>query len=161
MWILSGATYLTMANIGIYGEISKFKSFGNKFKAWLIIDIFNALIHIGVQKELTLEKLVGFQKTYLRGLAHTLKPIVLIGKNGLTATQTKAIDDALEGKELVKIKFIDFKEKEQKQELLASIETDTHSEVVGQIGHTAILFRLQKDTTKRKIKIPAHKPAAK
>ena len=36
--------------------------------------------------------LKGFQKKYLRGLAHDLKPIVLIGKEGLMAGVIKAVD---------------------------------------------------------------------
>lgn len=31
-----------------------------------------------------MKTLKGFQKKYLRGLAHGLKPVILIGKEGIT-----------------------------------------------------------------------------
>ena len=34
------------------------------------------------------------------------------------------------------------------------IEKETASELVGMIGHVAIFYRQQKDTEKRKIKVP-------
>ena len=34
--------------------------------------------------ELMMKKLEGFQRKYLRGLTHKLKPVVLIGQKGLT-----------------------------------------------------------------------------
>ena len=59
--------------------------------------------------------LKGFQKKHLRGLAHGLKPIVQIGKEGITEGVIRAVDEGLLQHELIKIKFNDFKEKEQKE----------------------------------------------
>jgi RNA-binding protein len=100
------------------------------------------------------EKLKGFQKKYLRGLAHSQKSLVLIGQKGISPTLIKAIDEALDTHELVKVKFNEFKEKEQKKEVSGMIEKETGSEMVGMIGHTAIFYRQQKDSEKRKITIP-------
>ncbi|MCD6586481.1 MAG: ribosome assembly RNA-binding protein YhbY [Desulfobacteraceae bacterium] len=101
-----------------------------------------------------MEKLKGVHKKYLRGLAHSLKPLVLIGQKGVSPSLFKAIDEALDMHELIKIKFNEFKEKEQKKDVSGMIEKETGSEMVGMIGHTAIFYRQQKDPEKRKIIIP-------
>ena len=100
------------------------------------------------------EELKGFQKKYLRGLAHGMKPLVLIGQSGLTPGVIAAVDDALETHELIKVKFNDFKEKTQKEEINGAIETATASEMVGMIGHLAIFYRMNPDPEKRKIMVP-------
>lgn len=101
-----------------------------------------------------MEKLKGFQRKYLRGIAHSLKAVVLIGQKGNTEAVLLAIEDALEAHELIKIKFIDFKEKEQKNEIIHDLEIKTESEMVGMIGHTAIFYRKQKDPDKQRIILP-------
>jgi RNA-binding protein len=80
--------------------------------------------------------------------------LVFIGHNGLTATVVKAIDDAFKSSELIKIKFIDFKEKALKEEMVESIGKKTVSTPVGMVGHIAIFFRHHVDPAKRKIIIP-------
>jgi len=100
------------------------------------------------------EKLKGVHKKYLRGLAHSQKPLILIGQKGVSPSLFKAIDEALDMHELIKIKFNDFKEKEQKKDVSVMIEKETGSEMVGMIGHTAIFYRQQNDPEKRKIVIP-------
>lgn len=101
-----------------------------------------------------MEKLKGFQKKYLRGIAHGMKPIVFIGQNGINSAVTKAIHEALESHELIKVKFIDFKEKDQKKAIAETIEQKNDCEMAGMIGHTAIFYRQNKDPEKRKIIIP-------
>jgi RNA-binding protein len=100
------------------------------------------------------ESLKGFQKKYLRGLAHSLKPVVLIGQKGLTDEVLRSASQAFEKHELIKVKFNDFKEKEQKVELSAHLEKATGSEIVGAIGHTVIFYKQQSDPEKRKIPLP-------
>jgi RNA-binding protein len=104
-----------------------------------------------------LEKLKGFQKKYLRGLAHSMKPVVLIGQKGCTDTVFKAISDALNTHELIKVKFIESKDKTRKNEILVSVEDKTACETVGMIGHTAILYREQNNPEKRRIRLPQRK----
>ncbi|MBW2492199.1 MAG: ribosome assembly RNA-binding protein YhbY [Deltaproteobacteria bacterium] len=101
-----------------------------------------------------MEKLKGYQKKYLKGLVHGMKPVVFVGQKGLSPTLTKAVDESLEKHELIKVKFIDFKEKSQKEEIADAIEIETSSELVGMIGHIAIFYRQQKDTERRKINLP-------
>ncbi|MCL5807074.1 MAG: ribosome assembly RNA-binding protein YhbY [Deltaproteobacteria bacterium] len=96
----------------------------------------------------------GFQKKHLKGLAHDLKPVVQIGKEGMTEGVIRAVDESLLRHELIKIKFTDFKDRDQKETLTREIETKTGSERVDIIGHTAILYRPQADPEKRKIALP-------
>ena len=50
--------------------------------------------------------------------------------------------------------FIDFKEKDQKEEIAGAIEDETSSELVGMVGHIAIFYRQHRDPDKRKINVP-------
>jgi len=100
------------------------------------------------------EKLKGYQKKYLKGLVHGMKPVVFVGQKGLSPTVTWAVHESLEKHELIKVKFGDFKEKSQKKEMAAVIEKETASKLVGMIGYIAIFYRHQKDPEKRKIQVP-------
>jgi len=101
-----------------------------------------------------MKKLEGFQKKYLRGLAHGLKPVVLIGQKGLTEELLKSAEQALEIHELIKVKFNDFKEKEQKEEISLAFQKRTKAELAGSVGHIYIYFRQQDDPEKRRIHLP-------
>ena len=101
-----------------------------------------------------MNNLKGFQKKYLRGRAHKLKPTVFIGQKGITENVVRSTDEALNTHELIKVKFIDFKEKGQKTEIIGAIEKETASELVGMIGHIAIFYRRQRDPEKRDIHLP-------
>jgi RNA-binding protein len=94
------------------------------------------------------------QMKYLRGLAHGLKPVVLIGQSGLTGAVIEAAEAALDRHELIKVKFNDVKDKPQKKALADHLEKATGSSLVGMIGHIAIFYRRQKDACKRKILLP-------
>lgn len=96
----------------------------------------------------------GFQKKYLRGLAHSLQPVVFIGQKGLTDALIQSTNEALDTHELIKIKFNDFKEKEQKQDISEKIGIATASDLVGFVGHIVTFYRQHKDPEKRKIVVP-------
>lgn len=101
-----------------------------------------------------MKDLKGSQKKYLRGLAHNLNPSAFIGQKGITQTLLGEVDQALEASELIKIKFNDFKEKDQKNELMSKIIQATHSQIAGMIGHVVILYRQNKAPEKQHIKLP-------
>ena len=101
--------------------------------------------------------LKGFQRKHLRGLAHAYKPVVLIGQKGISESFSESFEEALESHELIKVKFIDFKEKEQKKEMIAQLEKAAACEMVGMTGHIAIFFRQNRDPEKRQISIPKEK----
>ena len=88
----------------------------------------------------------------LRSQAHHLEPVVLIGKNGINDGTIESIDRVLEARELIKIKFREFKD--EKLSLSEKITELTNSQIVGVIGHTVIIFRQNPDPDKRQIHIP-------
>lgn len=83
------------------------------------------------------ELLTSSQRRHLRGLAHSLEPVVRIGKSGLSYGLCEQIDAALEDHELIKIKFVDWKER--KRELTGELCDRLDCQQVGRIGHTVIL----------------------
>lgn len=101
-----------------------------------------------------MKKLNGSLKKHLRGLAHGLKPVVFVGQRNLTANVIKALQEALDYHELIKVKCIDFKEKEQKKKIAQEIEKLADCELVGMIGHILTFFRQQPDPEKRKVILP-------
>jgi len=98
-----------------------------------------------------MEILKGSAKKHLRALAHHLKPLVIVGRNGLNNQLITAVDAALNDHELIKIKFSDFKE--EKKEIAAEVASRTKSEIVGMIGNIVIFYRQHPEAEKRKIKI--------
>jgi RNA-binding protein len=96
-----------------------------------------------------MEQLKGSQRKYLRSQAHHLKPLVLIGRNGINGQVIGSVDLALKDHELIKVKFGEFKE--EKKEISAEIAQKTKSELVGIIGNIAIFYRQHAEPEKRKI----------
>ena len=100
-----------------------------------------------------MKQLNNTQKQHLRRLAHDLRPAVQIGKNGLTDQIHTTIDHELNAHELIKIKFMDFKE--EKRQLTEELAEASNGTLIGLIGNVAILYREQPDPEKRQIKLPA------
>ena len=99
--------------------------------------------------------LSSLQRSYLRSQAHHLEPVILIGKNGITDGTIEAVNKALNARELIKIKFRDFKD--NKQSISDEIAASANCQVVGVIGHTVILFRQIFDPEKQNIRLPSIK----
>ena len=98
-------------------------------------------------------ELTGAQRKYLRGMAHYLKPVVQMGKNGLTDTVVESIDKALSDHELIKVR-IAVSPDGGKREVADEIAERTHSTWVGLVGFVAILYRQQEDPEKQTIDLP-------
>ncbi|MDA3938774.1 MAG: YhbY family RNA-binding protein [Spirochaetia bacterium] len=86
-----------------------------------------------------MKKISSRQRNILRKEAHTLKPVVMIGKNGVTPELIAAVDAALTDHELIKIKFQDFKE--DRRALTGSLSDSVKAIVISVIGNIAILYR--------------------
>jgi len=99
-----------------------------------------------------MNNLSSSERKYLRSQAHHLEPVVLIGKNGIKDGTIESINKVLQTRELIKIKFREFKD--EKLSLSEKIAELTNSQVVGVIGHTVIIFRQNPDSDKRQIHIP-------
>jgi len=98
-------------------------------------------------------KLIGSDRRYLRSIAHHLQPVVHIGKTGVTTNVLAEIDRALEQHELIKVRFLDFKE--DKKVLSQSIAADTRSEMVGMVGHISLFYRQNPDPERHHIDVPS------
>ena len=102
-----------------------------------------------------MNQLSSSQRSFLRSKAHHLEPVVLIGKNGMTDGTIQAVNRALDTRELIKIKFREFKD--NKQSISDEIAASANCHVVGMIGHTVILFRQNPDPEKQNIRLPGIK----
>jgi putative RNA-binding protein, YhbY family len=92
------------------------------------------------------------QRAYLKGLAMTMEPIFQVGKNSMTPELTKAIEEALTARELIKISVLK-NCADDPRELANMIAERTHSDVVQVIGKKIVLYREGKDKN-RKIELP-------
>jgi RNA-binding protein len=90
------------------------------------------------QGSLSLPELAGFQRKYLRGLAHSLKPLVQVGNGGVTEGVVKAMDQALLDHELIKVRM---HEPEDKKGMAVELAQRSKAHLCGLVGHSAILYR--------------------
>ena len=68
------------------------------------------------------------QKQFLKGLAHHLSPVVMLGGNGLTEGVLAEIDNALNHHELIKVKIAGA-DRETKQLIIDAIVRETQSDI--------------------------------
>lgn len=93
----------------------------------------------------------GKQKRHLRSLAMTEQPIFQIGKGGVNDNLIQQLKDALEARELIKIRVLNNCDYTAK-ELGPVLAEETASELVQVIGHNIVLYR--RSTKKPKIELP-------
>jgi RNA-binding protein len=97
--------------------------------------------------------LTGKQKRYLRGLGHSLKPTIMVGKGEVTDALLKETDGALAAHELVKVKILEsclLGRNEVAEELAAACS----AEVAQILGRTVLLYRRGE---KPEIELPSEK----
>lgn len=87
------------------------------------------------------------QKRYLRGLAHALSPVVMVGNKGITPTLVKELDNALDQHELVKVK-IGGDDRATRAEQIDALAEQASAEIVQRIGHVASYFRRNREDPK-------------
>jgi RNA-binding protein len=97
-------------------------------------------------------ELAGYQRRALRAAAHGLQPIAHVGKEGLGENVLKSVGEALDAHELIKVRFID--QKERRRELAAELAEALGAALAGVVGHVAILYRPHSDVAKRKVRVP-------
>lgn len=84
--------------------------------------------------------LTGKEKRYLRSLANTIEPVVQVGKGGVNDSVLFSLNEALEARELVKVKVLKNcldEVKDVAQELAAQ----GNAELVQVIGRNVLLYR--------------------
>ena len=87
------------------------------------------------------------ERAYLRGLANNLDPIFQVGKGGISEEMCKQISNALEARELIKIKVLqnsDYSSAEAANVIAKSIGAD----VVASVGNKFILYRESENNKK-------------
>ena len=96
-------------------------------------------------------KLNPKQISHLRGLAHNISPVVMIGNQGLTENILKEIEINLNAHELIKIKVAG-DDREARKTMYLSICESTNAIPVHHIGKQLVIYRAS-ETIKEKNKI--------
>jgi RNA-binding protein len=84
--------------------------------------------------------LKGKQKRYLRGLGHSLDPVVTIGKHELSERLIAETDAALAHHELIKVRLLDSTLLDR-HEAAESLAEACAAEVAQVLGRTFLLYR--------------------
>ncbi|MFN0246102.1 MAG: ribosome assembly RNA-binding protein YhbY [Kofleriaceae bacterium] len=84
------------------------------------------------------------QRRHLRSLAHSLKPVVQIGKGGIDDGLVAAIEQALLDHELIKVKVGEHAGVER-EDAAEQIATKTKSQVAQVVGNIVLLYRAHPD----------------
>lgn len=92
------------------------------------------------------------QRAYLKSLAMTMEPIFQIGKSSLTPENTKAIQEALDAREPIKVSVLQ-NCMDDPREIAQMVAERTRSQVVQVIGKKIVLYKEGKDE-KKKIVLP-------
>ena len=98
--------------------------------------------------------LTGKQRAYLRGLANEISPIFQIGKNGVEKNFLIQVSQALEARELIKIKVLENSGLETR-ETSDMICKALKCEGIQAIGNKIVLYKQSSNLKKRKIELPA------
>lgn len=95
-------------------------------------------------------QLTKSQIKFLRGEAHNLKPVVMIGGNGVTESVLEELNKALDHHELIKVK-VRAEDREDKNEIIEYLCQKANAHKIHVIGHNLVLYRQSKD---KKILLP-------
>lgn len=91
------------------------------------------------------QKLTKKQQKFLKGVAHNINPMIIIGANGVTDSLMKELDGTLEHHELLKIKMA-AAEREDRKAIVEFILKETGAELVQSIGKTCVIYRKSQDS---------------
>lgn len=92
-------------------------------------------------------ELTGKQRRYLRGLGHSLDPVVQLGKGGVDDGVIAALDEALTQHELVKVR-IGTEAPEDRHDAAEQLAARSASAVAQVLGRTVLLYRRRKKEPK-------------
>ncbi|MBN2680232.1 MAG: YhbY family RNA-binding protein [Acidithiobacillaceae bacterium] len=85
------------------------------------------------------------QRQNLRGQAHALKPVVMIGAQGVTDALFAELEVALDAHELIKLRLPQL-EHVARDSMVETLCARSHAEAVGRIGRILILYRARPAT---------------
>lgn len=95
--------------------------------------------------------LTNAQIAKLKGIAQRMDATLKVGRAGLSDGFLQSVREALAHRELIKVKFDEFKD--QKKTLAPELAEKTESRLVTLIGNVAVLYRQNADPEKRKISV--------
>ena len=90
------------------------------------------------------------QRAQLRGLANSMETILQVGKSGATENTLKQVSDALEARELIKLRTLETCPTSSR-ETAEEIAEKTGADVVQVIGTRFVLYRESKDNKQIKL----------
>ena len=87
------------------------------------------------------------QRAFLKKEAHNLEPIVRIGKDGLSDNIVQSLLDAINSRELIKVKVLQNldADKDDTREMAEELSRKSGAELVGVIGKIIIFYKENKD----------------
>ncbi len=85
------------------------------------------------------------QRQYLKGLAHSLNPVVMIGDKGVTDAVIKEVITNLNAHELIKIRVLG-DDREQRTNMIEELCTKTGASLVQHIGKLLVLYHPGKES---------------
>lgn len=94
--------------------------------------------------------LTSTQRKHLRGIAHSLKPVVVVGKAGLSEALRAEADQTLDDHELIKVKLQGC-DRDERKTLAADLVESLRANLVGLVGNVAILYRCHPDPERRRV----------
>ena len=103
-----------------------------------------------LSKKEEIMSLTSKQRAFLNSQAHTLKPIVQIGKNGLNDQLKTSIRQALDARELIKVTLLQNTD-ENIHEVAEILEEEIGVDTVQKIGRILILYKQSSKKENRKI----------
>lgn len=84
------------------------------------------------------------QRAQLRGMANTMETIFQVGKGGINDQLIKQVSDALEARELIKLRVLETSPVTSR-EAAEEIATATGADVVQVIGYRFVLYKESKE----------------
>ena len=103
-----------------------------------------------LSKKEEIMSLTSKQRAFLNSQAHTLKPIIQIGKNGLNDQIKTSVRQALDARELIKVTLLQNTD-ENIHEVAEILEEEIGVDTVQKIGRILILYKQSSKKENRKI----------
>jgi len=97
-------------------------------------------------------QLTAAQIRYLRSLGHKLKPLVMVGAQGLTDAVVAETDQTIQYHELIKVR-VSVGDRELRDTIIEELCERTGSRLIQRIGNMALIFRRNANRPKIDLKL--------
>ena len=96
------------------------------------------------------------QKKYLRGLGHSLKPLIMVGDAGLSEALLAEFDSTLQHHELIKVR-VRAGDREARDAIIEKLCEVSSATLVQRIGNVALVYRANPDKQpEKRLRIPSN-----